>query len=142
MTMQSSPGEIKPKRSIAKVLGINGGILCSLAILAAPAADGCAPAADWCAVKPIVAPANQGGTQTVCGNCHGVFQTPSFATYAAVTANSPTFPTQKVWERMRVRVEQGSMPPPGTTFTQAQRDTLNAWFAAGAPGPATPGACQ
>jgi cytochrome c553 len=138
MKLQSSPGEKKPKRSIATVLGLNGGILCSLAILAAPA-DGCAPAADWCAVKPIVA-ADQAGT--VCGACHGTAaygtSIPNFGTYANTQAATPN--GQKLWERMRDRVAAGTMPP-GGAIDPAKKATLQAWFTAGAPGPAAGSSC-
>lgn len=132
MKMKSSPGEQKRKRTLAEKLGLNGGVLCSLAILAAPA-NGCEPTNDWCGVKPVV--------QNKCGTCHGVQPgIPSFATYANTQAASTLVPSQKVWQRMQARVNAGQMPPlgaPNGPLTDAERTQLTNWFNAGAPA----GAC-
>ncbi|HEY6555830.1 MAG TPA: c-type cytochrome [Polyangiaceae bacterium] len=123
--MQSSPGE-KKKRNLATILGLNGGILCSLAILAAPA-DGCAPTADWCAVKPIVT--------NKCATCHttpGLNGAPfPLRTYAEVQPHTARM-------QVRINLTSGQMPPAThPQLTQAEKDTLNAWINGGAPNNAT-----
>jgi hypothetical protein len=51
-------------------------------------------------------------------------------------------PSAKMWQQMQFKVTNNLMPPPygspaPAPLTSAERATLDAWFAAGAPGPGT-----
>jgi hypothetical protein len=74
-----------------------------------------------------------------CQACHKrppVFGAPmSLLTYADVQAQAPSG-TGRVWEAMKTKVDKGLMPPPTTpsgALTDAEKATLTAWLAAGAP---------
>ncbi|HMJ15183.1 MAG TPA: hypothetical protein VK524_27400 [Polyangiaceae bacterium] len=128
MKVQSSPGD--KKRGILKLLGLNGSILCSLAVLAAPATN-CGPApAIPCNVQTVLA--------AKCQTCHSdpVKNGAPFPlmTYAQTQENAPGWNVPK-WQRMRDRVNANTMPPVvgGIALTSAERSTLTGWFNANAP---------
>ena len=131
MKIQSS-NEPAAKRGIFHSLKMKAGILCSLTVLAAPAANQCeaAPAIP-CNVQTVLA--------SKCQTCH---QTPpqngapyALQTYAQTREQAPGFPSGTLkWQRMRDRVNGNTMPPIGyPQLSTAERSTLTNWFNAGAP---------
>jgi uncharacterized membrane protein len=111
------------------------GVLCSTAVLAAPAANQCQPAPQFCEVNTIL--------QTKCQACHQsppIMNAPMpLVTYEDTQASAASDPSQKVWERMQVRTLQSTenpMPPssrPDLALTQVEKDQLKAWFDASTP---------
>lgn len=78
-----------------------------------------------------------------CHQCHGSttqFGAPmSLLSWDDTQEPAPTNPSIRVWQQMQRRIDdaQTPMPPRGVpALTDAEREVLEAWFAAGAP-PAT-----
>jgi hypothetical protein len=75
-----------------------------------------------------------------CLECHGAppaFGAPmSLVTHADVQAPSPSYPGQKIYQRIGVRIHDAQSPmpqPPNPALDTADTATLDTWIAAGAP---------